>query len=256
MRITKRGADMRHLLVVVAGMSALAGCATAPPSTAGAGSREEAIVAAWERMCRAGYCEGFAGTIREHGDGAILVQIGSASRYVVYSVSGGPGNYSVRIRPTAAAGRSPPSCLEGRISGCTEAPMVGAEARAQAVRLLGGNWRRSQQNLAAQNVPTESATFATTSGDGTIRYKNGATRTLHLTGVSDNGEVRLAEHTPMWQPIDYRCRVINNGNQLQCEGVFINSGVQFPATFFRHQGELPPLTGTEFPFNPGAVPPR
>jgi hypothetical protein len=120
--------------------------------------------------------------------------------------------------------------------------------------MVAGNWRRSTNNLAQQVVPTESIAFDAATGDGRIRYKNGAVRNLHLAGIAADGELHYLERSPVWLPIEYKCRV--DGNRFQCQGVFLHSHSQFPMTFFRHNGALPALTGSEFPFNAAAVPPR
>jgi hypothetical protein len=120
--------------------------------------------------------------------------------------------------------------------------------------MVAGNWRRAANNLAQQIVPTESVTFDPTTGNGRIRYKNGAVRNLHLAGVGADGELHYLERSPVWSPIEYRCRVA--GNAFRCQGLFLDSNTPFPMTFFRHGGDLPALTASEFPFNAYQVPPR
>lgn len=82
----------------------LTGCATLPPP----GSRDEAVNMAWERLCGSGYCEGFQGRIDSRTENSLTVIINGNTRYVKYTVSGDPGNYSVRMRPTANGGRARP----------------------------------------------------------------------------------------------------------------------------------------------------
>lgn len=219
-----------------------------------AASRDAAVTAAWTRMCNGGYCEGFPATIRERGEGALLVLVSGQQRYTVFSVSGEPGNWVVRMSPTPSGGRVAPSCLEGIVSGCYPPPTVNAADRARASAIVAGNWRRSAGNLAQQNVPTESIVFDAATADGRIRYKNAVERRLHLAGVTAEGELHYIERTPVWRPMEYRCRV--EGTRFQCQGLFLDSNLAFPMTFFRHTCALPALAGAEFPFNEGAVPPR
>jgi hypothetical protein len=217
-----------------------------------AGSRDAAVNAAWQRIC-ASYCGGLPGSIRERGEGALLVLINNQTRYMIFGVTGGAGHWTVRMSPTAGNGQQPPSCLEGVVTGCRPAPQVDAAGRVGAATLVAGSWRRTAGNLAQQNVPTESITFDATTGNGRIRYKNGAERNLHLAAIAADGELHYLERAPVWVPIEYRCRV--EGNRLRCQGIFTDSNETFPMTFFRHRGALPALSGTEFPFDPAAVPP-
>lgn len=233
----------------------LASFVSSPAVAQGAvASRDAAVTAAWQRLCSTAYCEGFLGMIRERGDGALLVLINNQTRYVIFAVSGDPGNWNVRMTPTANGGRIPPSCLEGNVTGCYPLPQVDAALRARAAALVAGNWRRSAGNLAQQNVPTESIVFDAATGNGRLRYKNSVERNLHLAALSADGELHFIERVPVWRPIEYRCRV--DGNRFQCQGVFMDRNTSFPMTFFRHNSALPALAGNEFPFNEGAVPPR
>ena len=97
---------MKNALVVTAAVLGLLGCSTTPPPPPG--SREEAVYQAWQRFCAARYCDGFPGTIMKTTDTLLTVSINGNTRFVNYTVSGGPGNYSVQMRPTANGGSTPP----------------------------------------------------------------------------------------------------------------------------------------------------
>ncbi len=81
----------------------LNGCSTAPP-----GSKEEAVNKAWEKYCNAGYCEGYGGRIVSRTDDALTVSINGNTRYILYTVSGESGNYSVSMHATGDQGRARP----------------------------------------------------------------------------------------------------------------------------------------------------
>ena len=69
---------------------------------------EEAVNAAWERLCNSGYCEGFRASIIDRTERTLTVSINGNIRYMTYTVSGQPGNYVVQMQPTADLGRTPP----------------------------------------------------------------------------------------------------------------------------------------------------
>lgn len=70
--------------------------------------RTEAIEKAWEKYCKAGYCEGYSGWIVDTTDKMLTVKINGNTRFLTYSVSGEPGNYLVQMRPTSDGGRDRP----------------------------------------------------------------------------------------------------------------------------------------------------
>lgn len=82
----------------------LTACATVPPP----GLKDEAVNLAWERLCGSGYCEGFQGSIASRTENSLVVVINGNTRYVTYVVSGGPGNYTVEMQPTAQGGHAQP----------------------------------------------------------------------------------------------------------------------------------------------------
>ncbi len=56
----------------------LSGCASPPPP----GSMDEAVNAAWERLCNSGYCEGCRGSIVDRTERTLTVSINGNIRYV------------------------------------------------------------------------------------------------------------------------------------------------------------------------------
>lgn len=68
-------------------------------------SKEEAVNQAWGRYCNGGYCEGHIGRIVSRSEDILTVTINNNTRYIRYSVSGGPGDYSVRMSATGNQGR-------------------------------------------------------------------------------------------------------------------------------------------------------
>lgn len=95
---------MKSLHGILAICTLLVGCAT----PAAPGSKEEAVNEAWERLCQSGYCEGYDAAIVGRTENSLKVNINGNIRYVVYTVSGDPGNYTVQMYPTADQGRARP----------------------------------------------------------------------------------------------------------------------------------------------------
>lgn len=93
-----------HYLPIGAIAFVLIGCASPPPP----GSKEAAVNDAWDRFCKAGYCEGYPGTIVSRSDNSITVGINGNIRYIRYVVTGSAGNYQAQVSPTADSGRTRP----------------------------------------------------------------------------------------------------------------------------------------------------
>jgi hypothetical protein len=92
------------LSLVSASALLLAGCVTASPPN----PRDQAVNQAWETYCTSGFCEGARGTIVDRTDSTLTVSINGNTRYMTYTVTGGPANYEARVSPTADQGRTKP----------------------------------------------------------------------------------------------------------------------------------------------------
>lgn len=89
---------------ILVGCMVLTGCAT----PAAPGSKDEAVNIAWEKYCKAGYCEGHPGVIITRTEAILTVNINGNTRYLTYTVTGEPGRYGASVRPTADGGRAKP----------------------------------------------------------------------------------------------------------------------------------------------------
>ncbi len=69
------------------------------------GSKEEAVNKAWEKYCKAGYCEGYSGQIVGRTNDTLTVSINNNTRYIWYVVSGEPGNYAVYMNKKCDHGK-------------------------------------------------------------------------------------------------------------------------------------------------------